>query len=142
MKVRFAKYIALALAGAAIFGSSSASAATSCPGTAGWGTGRVTSVVQDSAALASIAGGSYVGIEISYDLSPSKQYFFTAGFATLQSSDHRARTLLQLATAAFASQTPVLASVIAGNCNDTVTLEGKTWIKGWQGLATGNYAKP
>ena len=142
MKISCAKYLALTSAAVAIFGSSSAFAGVSCPGTAGWGPGRVSSVVQDSAALASIVGGSYVGIEISYDLSPIKQYFFTAGFATLQSGDPRARTLLQLATAAYANQSPVVASVIASNCNDTVTLEGKTWVKGWQGLFAGNGAKP
>ena len=135
---KYLKLSILSLGFTAILAASSANAATTCDQLATWGSGRITSVIQDIPGFGNAGGYSIFGIEVSYDLNATKHYYYTYGY--MSTSDAQSRTLLQLANMAYATQAPVLVTVNS-TCTNIDTFDGKSWINNLKGLTVGSLAK-
>lgn len=128
----------LSLGIVALLAASSANAATTCDHGATWGSGRITSVIQDIPGFGNVGSYSIFGIEVSYDLNATKEYYYTYGY--MSTNDAQSRTLLQMANMAYATQAPVLVTVNS-TCTSIDVFDGKNWVNNLKGLTIGSLAK-
>jgi hypothetical protein len=135
---KYSKIAALALGLAAPLGVSSAHAAANC-GSAADGTARITSVMQDMPGFDNITHSTILGIEVSYDIKTTKDYYYTYGLMDLDGYP-KARSLLQLADLAYATRSPVIITVDS-TCTVSDTLDGKPWVRLLRGITLGSLAK-